>query len=136
MKCCGEPINGILHSTDASAGVAIPIFNVGSTDARTLQSDEFIEVYSIELIAAVGGDAYVLIGPDATLDTGQTVTRGTFGENGGIARDKTVHAGKVGEQLWLVAPAGVVDVRLVGAVRRAGDGTSVKPRWREADKGQ
>jgi len=44
MSCRGEPVFGQVHTTDASSGVAIPIYNVGSTDARTLASNEYLEV--------------------------------------------------------------------------------------------
>jgi len=77
-----------------------------------------------------------LIGDDATLGTAETITRGTFAANGGIARDDIYHAGNAGQTLWVVGPSGVIDVRVTAAVRREGDGTTVKPSWRAADKGQ
>lgn len=125
----GEPIHGILHSTDASSGVAIPIFKEGSVTAYTLAANEYIEIRSIELITVAGGDCYVLIGGDATLGTGETVTRGTFAANGGIVRDKIRHAGSFGQSAYVVAPAGVVDVRFNGVIRKEGDNTNTYPSW-------
>lgn len=132
----GEPIHGILHSTDASSGVAVPIFKLGSVSAYTLEAHEYIEITAIEIVTVAGGDCYVLIGDDATLGTGETVVRGTFAANGGIARDDICHAGKAGQSAYLVAPVGVVDVKFAGVIRREGDNTSVRPGWKESQLGQ
>lgn len=131
MYNLGEPIRGILHSTDASSGVEVPLFREGSTTALTLASNEYVEVTSVELITVAGGDCYVLIGDDATLGTGETVTRGTFAANGGVRADNTMHAGGAGQKVWVVAPAGVVDVRLNGRIRTVKPDAS-RPNWRES----
>jgi len=132
----GEPILGILHSADASSGVEIPIYKLGSTTAHTLASDEYIEITSIELVTAVGGDCYVVIGDDATRGAGEDVLRGTFAANDGIQKDDVCHAGAVGQKAYVTAPAGVVDVRFNGVIRKGGDATTNKPGWRENDLGQ
>ena len=115
----GEPVRGILHSTDASAGVAIPIFNQGSVIQRTIGSDEYLEIHSIRLVTVAGGDCYVLIGPDATLGTGETVVRGTFAANSGLSASILLHTGRPSWNPFLVAPVGVVDVEFTGVIRRA-----------------
>lgn len=114
----GDPVRGILHSTDASSGVQIPIYDQGSVVARTIGSDEYLEIHSIRLVTAPGGDCYVLIGADATLGTGETVVRGTYAANSGVAVSVTLHSGRKAWVPWVVAPAGAVDVEFAGVVRR------------------
>lgn len=114
----GDPIRGILHSTDANAGVAVPIFDLGSNTARTLAADEYIEVDGYEFVTVAGGDCYLLIGPDASLGTGETVFRGTFAANSGAIKSDVGVSGVAGATLFLIAPAGVVDVVINGRVMK------------------
>ncbi len=131
----GDPVHGILHSADASSGVSIPIYKEGSHTAHTLTSEEYLVITSVQLVTAAGGDSYVIIGPDASLGTGETVTRGTFLANGGIVVDHLTHTGRPGEGAFVTSPSGVVDVTFTGYLGKAGDNTSVKPDWKEADQG-
>lgn len=125
----GEPIKGILTSADASSGVAIPIFSQGSNTARTLGDDEYLVIHSVELVSTTAGDAYVFLGADATLGTGETVERGDFAANGGIAPGFDLeHAGALGHTPFVVAP-GAVDVKLTGRIRKKSIGE--RPNWRE-----
>lgn len=126
----GELIKGILYSSDASGGVAIPIFSQGSNTERTLAANEYIVVHSLELVSTVVGEAYVFLGDDATLGTGETVERGTFAANGGIAPGYDIeHAGLPGQRPYVVAP-GEVSVKITGRIRRQDVGT--RPSWKEA----
>jgi hypothetical protein len=130
----GRPFQGTLRSADASSGVAVPIFELGSKTAYTLGDDEFLDIHSVSIVTAAGGDSYVLVGPDSSLATGETIVRGDFAANGGIAREDLCHSGKKGETLWAVAPAGNIDVKINGTIRVAGTGE--RPSWKEAGFGQ
>lgn len=127
----GEPILGILHSSDASAGVEVPIYNAGSRTARTLASNEYLVITWVLLITAAGGDAYLITGPDASVGTGETVLRGTFGASGGGGPINLTppHMGKFSEKAYATAPAGVLDVCFGGYIKAEGNNTSVKPSW-------
>lgn len=115
----GEPIHGEIHSADASAGVQIVIYNQGSVTARTLNTHEYIEIHSLELVTAAGGDCYVFLAPTAAPVTGKYVVRGTFAANGGIAMSTILASGQKGDLPWVIAPAGAVDVIFKGVVRKA-----------------
>lgn len=127
----GDPIKGIVHSTDASAGVEIPIYNQGTTTARTLKSYEYIEIHSVVAVSVPGGDLRVILSADATLDTGETVIRGTVTPNGGIVQSKLLSTGVNGAKAFVIAPAGVVDVEFNGVVRN-GTTPGVRPDWKES----
>lgn len=136
-KQVGTPFEAEVNSADASAGVAIPIYLSGSdtSTAYTLASNEYLEITWIELITVAGGDSYVLVGADATIGTNEAVVRGTFAANGGFAGEiSPPKVGVVGGTLWVVAPAGVVDVKVQGFIRRRD--TSTRPTWKEANRGQ
>lgn len=115
----GDPIKGSVHSTDASAGVEIPIYDAGSVTARTLAANEYIVIHSISLVTVPGGDAYVILGPDASIGTGETVIRGTFAANGGIEA-KVNAVGVKAAKAFVTAPIGAVDVNFYGVVRKDG----------------
>jgi hypothetical protein len=131
MNVDGEEIKGELHSTDASSGVEITLYNQGSLTARTLTEDEYIEVHSIEAIAAVTGDLHVFIGADATPGAGETVVRGVPANNGGILKSIIKRTGRPGHKPFVIAAAGVVDVVFNGVIRKVG--RAVRPNWREAE---
>ena len=130
----GRPFQGTLNTADASSGVAVPIFEIGSKTAYTLADDEFLEVHAISIVTASGGDSYVLIGTDATLGTGETVVRGDFDTNGGIVRDDVCIVGDKADTLWAVAPAGNLNVQVNGTIRKAGIGG--RPSYKAAGFGQ
>jgi hypothetical protein len=117
----GDPVHGELHSADASGKVAVTLYEAGSNTARTLGSTEYLDVDSIEIITATGGDAYVYLGTVAAgLVAGQVVIRGTFAANSGLSMSfDTPRSGAVGKIPVCVAPAGVVDVVLTGRIRKA-----------------
>lgn len=133
MSCEGAPFVGILHSTDASGGAAIPIFKAGSLTAHTLDLEEYLEIHSIQVVAAATGDTHIFIGPDSTPGTGETVLRGDFAANGGLERAiKPVFAGQVNQGLWAIAPAGNFDVVVNGTIRNGGNPAArARPSWRE-----
>lgn len=115
----GIPFKAILHSADASSGVAVPIYKSGESSAFTPASDDFLEITDVDLVTVAGGDSYIVCGADATLGNGETVARGTFAANGGISKQfLTAFGGIKGGTLWAVAPAGVVDVVITGRIRK------------------
>lgn len=118
MHVEGEPIHGELHSTDAHSGVSIPVYNQGSLTARTLAAYEYLEITSLEIVSAAGGDIQVFSGTSGSPSAGQMILRGTVAANGGLAMSRMRYTGRIGETLWVVAPAGVVDVLVSGAVRQ------------------
>lgn len=123
----GEPIKGILHSTDASAGVEIPVFLDGAKTAYTLAADEYITITKIFFVQAAAGDGHVFIGPDASPGTGETVIRGTFVASGGAAVSSWRWSGSKGEKAFVIAPAGVVDVQFIGELHR--EGRTIRQSW-------
>lgn len=126
----GEPIHGELHSSDASAGVAITIYNQGSKTARTLASNEYIEIESLEVVSVAGGDVTVFGSTDGTIDAGETIVRGTVAANSGIAMSKMRYTAKNGDSIFVKAPAGVVDAVFSGSIRQETD--KARPAWRES----
>lgn len=116
----GDPVRGTLHSTDASAGVAVPMYTSGSKTVRTLGSTEMLMIESVVAVAAVGGDMHLFVGPDATPGTGETVVRGTVGTNGIIsAVFGQGSAFARGETPFFIAPAGAADVQFTGWIVKA-----------------
>lgn len=128
----GEPVKGVIHSGDASAGSVIAMYTAGGETARTLQSYEMIVVETLEVVVAVAGDYRVYFGTTATPGTGSDIARGTFAVNGGIALHELDRAGKAGESVWVLAPAsGVIDVIFTGYVIN-GQSQANRPNWRES----
>lgn len=127
----GDPVKGILHSTDASLGVEIPMYSRGTETVRTVAAHEYLEIDSIELVTAPGGDCYVLIGPNAGLGTGETVVRGTYAATGGVSQAEVARAGNNGEKPFVVAPAGAVDVVFAGRIMQ-GKSEGQRPSWKES----
>lgn len=123
MNKPGEPVALILNNATASAGVEVPIYNLGSITARTLRADEYIEIDDVLLVSAPGGDIFVHFGAaaDTTPLAASTIARGTVAATGGVGRGSDFRAvGLPGEKVFVVAPTGVVDVHLVGRIRRMG----------------
>lgn len=132
MSCQGSPFKAHVHSTDASSGVAVPIYRNGEDSVYTLADNEYLEVHSINLITAAGGDCYVNIGDASAVDAGEIVVRGTYAVNGGVAQTPITPpvVGQKGHTLWVHAPVGVVDVTVNGTIRAEGT-AGVRPSWRE-----
>ena len=133
----GVPFEAELNSADASSGVAVPIYLSGSdtSTAYTLASNEYLEVTWAKLVTAAGGDSHIFIGADATLGTNEVIVRGTFAANGGFAGEiSPPKVGVKGGTIWVIAPAGAVDVKIQGFIRRRD--TSTRPVWKEANRGQ
>jgi hypothetical protein len=114
----GEPIKGELHSTDASTATVIPIFKQGSIVAYTLAANEYLEIHSIEVITAPGGDVDVFLSNSTSPVAGEVITRGTLAANSGILKSHMLVTGQPGALPYVVAPAGVVDVNFHGTLRR------------------
>lgn len=119
----GEEVHGELHSTDASGGLEVPLYEAGRTDVRTLLSSEILVITDAEIISVPGGDVSLFLdaNDDNTLDAGETVLRGTVAANGGIARSfvGTPRFGVEGAKPHIIAPAGVVDVLFTGFIKKA-----------------
>lgn len=126
----GEPVRGIMHSADASSGVEIPLYSRGSTTARVLASNEYLEIDSVELVTVTGGDSSVILSANSTLDTGETVLRGSFAANGGSVESHARRAGTAGAKPYVISPSGVVDVVLAGRIMKSGS-TGARESWRE-----
>jgi hypothetical protein len=132
----GEPFKGEVSSADASAGVAFTLYKNGSLDAYTLAPGEYLEIHSVQLVTAPGGDVFIFTGADGTAGAGEYVVRGTFAATGGLVQEvRPPHVGKVNHLAYVDAPAGQVDAIIRGTIRREGDGTAVRPGWKEALKG-
>ncbi len=117
----GEPVFGILHSADASAGVVVPLYKQGSRTAYTIKVDEYIEVHSIELISAAGGDCRAYFGTNGTPATASDILRGTVGTTSGELKSIIMRTGFIAENVWCIAPAGVVDLIFNGTIRSTGN---------------
>lgn len=118
----GQEVHGVLHSTDASSGVEIVLYDSGTGEVVDVGPRDHLDIHAVQLVTAPGGDCYILVGPDATLgsDAGQTVVRGTFAANGGVFNELRPHyAGIRGGKPYVVAPSGVVDVVLKATLRKA-----------------
>lgn len=126
----GRPFEAVVHSTDASSGVALVMYEPGTTTVITLDSREYITAVWAKLVTAAGGDSYILIGADATLGTNEAIVRGPYAANGGFAGTLDVpKQGVTGGTLWVVSPAGVVDAFVNGTIRKK-DSVGVRPDWK------
>lgn len=137
----GKPFTAILHSTDASAGVVVPIYLDGETAALTLGAYEYVEILSVHAVSVPGGDVILHLKTTAanSPDTGKTIARGTVAANGGFIDQLDLPiVGGLADQIIAVAPAGVLDVVVKGTVRngRSEKTQYGKPSWRESDHGQ
>ena len=126
----GQPIKGELHSTNASAGVEVTLYEIGSTAVRTLNSDERISVDRLELVSAATGDVHLFTGADASPGAGETVARGTVAANGGIVMEHVGHIGQSGHKAYFIAPSGVSDCVFYGSITR--ERHSTRPAFKEA----
>lgn len=116
----GDEVHGELHSTDASAGVEVPLYRAGTATQRVIQPGEYLDIHYLQLVSAPGGDCGVHVGPDASRGTGETVMRGTVGAAGGMVSQITPpYEGIKGGKPFVIAPAGVVDVVIQGMIRKA-----------------
>jgi len=116
----GDEVHGELNSSNASGGLEITLYRAGSTDTRTIEPDESLEIHYASLVTAAGGDAYIFIGADSTLGNGETVLRGTYAANGGQSGElRPPYSGIKGGKPYVVAPSGEVDVIIKGTIRRA-----------------
>lgn len=120
MMSQGVRVHGELHSTDASSGAEIVLYD-DDNSVRAIASDEQLEVDSLSLIVVATGDAHVFFdnNDDNVLDAGETIERGTFAANSGIRAeyDKlSVPRGALGAKPHVIAPAGVVDVQIKGRI--------------------
>jgi hypothetical protein len=119
IRLKGRPFHGVLSSSDASAGVAIPIFIPGSTNAASVGASERLIIVDYHLVAAAGG-ACAIYAADSAL-AAFTVAKGTVAANGGFAGSKMCPVfGNKGAGAFAVAPAGVVNVIIEGLIIRVG----------------
>lgn len=131
----GDPIRGFVNSADASAGVEVAIFKMGSQTAHVLLANEYIVITDIQIVSAAGGDIQLFFDTDNdnALDAGEEIFRGTVAANGGIAqRLVPAHPGPAGSLVHIDAPAGAVDVAFQGFIRNEGDNTGARPSYRES----
>ena len=135
MNIQGELIRGELTSADASTATAVTLFNSGSLTSRTLAADEYLEIHSIQIVAAAGGAVHLFIGANSTAGAGESVVRGTFNARGGIVQKlEPPFVGSASHLAYIEAPAGQIDVIFHGSIRN--EQTIDRPSWREASKGQ
>ncbi len=123
MAQYGEEISFELNSADASAGLAVPIYDPGSIAARVLRTHETLVITDVLFAAAAGGDIRFFFNRngDQTLTAGMTIGRITAAANGGLQFnfDGTHRYGPQGIGLAIIAPAGVVDILGTGYVKQA-----------------
>lgn len=127
MGAAGREVHGVLNNADASSGVEVPFYTAagnssGGQTADALGAGEFLAITDILVVTVPGGDVHVFLNADndGTPDTGETVVRGTLAANAGIAKSfiATARHGAAGARLFVVAPAGAVDVNFTGRVQR------------------
>lgn len=124
----GEPFEAVLHSTDASAGVTVPILLSGATAFHSITADEYVEIHSVTFVTANGGACYANVGLVSSTVYATLIFQGTFGPNGGLALgeiEPPFAAPDLGTKIWLTAPIGVVDLTLRGTIRKGSTGTEL-----------
>lgn len=109
-------VKGELHSTDASAGVAVTLYERGTLSTTTVAATERLCITAVLLVTAAGGDSFVFVGADNTEGNGEYVVRGTFAANGGVNTAVVEFMGGRGHTPFAQAPAGVVDVIFYGYI--------------------
>ena len=114
----GTPFVAQVRSSDASAGVSVPIYLNGSTTAYTLKSNEYVEIHTALAVVAAAGELHVFTSASSTPGSAGTVVRGTVPATGGLAVELCPpHAGQPGHTVWLVAAAGNADAVVRGSIR-------------------
>lgn len=118
MSDHGKPVHGELHSSNASSGVEIQLYEAGSNDEYELQEDEFLTVSSVLVSNDDGaGDIHVHFGESPS--AGSTIVRANMAANTSISHTPLSRCGARGEKPHVTAPAGDIDVLLTGYVTRA-----------------
>lgn len=113
----GIEVHGEVSSADASAGVALTLYESGSTTARTLKATETLVLTDVLLVSATGGDVKLVADTDAA---GRRIVKGTVAANGGISMSLyTPHYCPVGVVPKVIAPAGQVDCCVQGFIVQA-----------------
>lgn len=135
----GRPFRAHTHETDASSGADVPIFEMGGTVAYTLKDNEYLEVHSVQVVSAAGGDVFLNCGASSADTAAEQIFRGTVAGNGGIVGEKFCppFAGPLAGTLWVDAPAGVCDVTITGFIRSGrSDVVDGKQNYQANDRGQ
>lgn len=115
----GRPFQAQYSGSSAGSGVALTLYTSALATTDTVASDERIAVTDFMLISVPGGACAIYAADAAT--TGFKFAGGTVAANGGFAGEcKTPFFGKKGEELWVVAPTGQVDVFVRGFIVKAG----------------
>lgn len=113
----GIEVHGEASSADASSGVALTLYEAGSTTARTLQSTETLVVTDVTLVATAGGDTRLVTDADTA---GKRIVKGTLGTNGVLSMPLTTPfycpRGVVPK---VFAPVGQVDCVVQGFIIQA-----------------
>lgn len=117
-----RPIKGELHSTDASGGVEIPIYDAITSVVIAISATQKVVIQSIVVTSVAGGDTYVWHDNDAgagtDADAGEFVIRGTVAAKGTLYGDfkDAPKYGTVGAKQRAVSPNGVLDVQFSGYI--------------------
>lgn len=115
----GERVSGELHSTDASGGAEVTLYDADG-NSRALAADERLAVDYLSIVTAAGGDAaaYFDIDDDNLIDAGEVLWRGDVAANGGAVLNwaDNPRVGPAGAKPHARAPVGVLDVTLRGRI--------------------
>lgn len=123
----GSLVHGEFSSADAS-GLSEPnsrilLYGAGSTTAVTLDSNDNVVITDVfVLCGATGLTVTVYDGANNTVAAGETIVKGTFSANGGVAMNLSApHVCQKGT--WpkvLTSAAGQIDVAIKGYIYRTG----------------
>jgi hypothetical protein len=123
MQSRGEEVHGEVHSSDASSGVEIVIYDQGGGVARALEAAERLVITDALIVSENGGDCAMFLDADDdnALDAGETVIRGTVTDGGGIGFPfvGTHRMGQPGAKPHYYAPSGESDAIFTGYIIKA-----------------
>ena len=115
----GLPVQGIVHSSDASSGVEITLYDDDGS-VRALATSEKLAVDSYQLTSAAGGDCRLFLdtNDDDAVDAGEEFARGDVAANGTISENfgENPFIGELGAKPHVIAPSGTVDVTFRGRI--------------------
>ena len=117
----GRVVKGEQFVTDASTAAEVALYDQAG-EVYALAADEYLAIETIEVVTDTAADVHVFFDDDDdnVPDAGETIVRGDFSANGGIATQfPTPRRGQDGGKPHVVSDvAAAVKITLSGLVRK------------------
>lgn len=121
IKLSNIPMHGEVSSTNASNGVEITVYPIGSTTAHTLEDNEFFVITDVIISSSAGGLTSIFCDTDntpTTIGSGETIISVTLPANGvQHVPLKQPFIAPVGKPLIFKTPSGQSNCQVFGSIR-------------------